>query len=441
MTSLNPVLKVGFQMCEAMKKHTSVPGEKIRQRALDLLEKVHIDDPEGCLEKYPHEFSGGMRQRIMIASSLMMAPALLIADEPTTALDCLVQKDVLDILLDLAHGEGTAILLISHDLAHVAQYANRVLVMEKGKIVEQGPVEKVIGTPAHPYTRKLLSALPQPGPEKEDPAREKMVEIKNLSVDYPIRRKWFFEKQTFKRVLNNVSLDIHMGETLAVVGESGSGKTTIGRAILQLVKPAEGSIQVDYRCVSGDNAPGFEAMSQTVQLIFQDPYSSLSPRQTIEDIIGEPVNTPDREERVREMLDDVGLGPEFATRLPNELSGGQRQRVAIARALINNPKLVIADEPVSALDITIQAQILELLQRLKEKNNFTCLFISHDLGVVEQVADRIIVLYQGQIVEEGCRSDIFNRPQHPYTRALLSALPELKMQGTNSYSLHQRLKK
>jgi len=446
MVSLNPVLKIGYQLCEAMKLHTDKTDVEIKARAIELLTQVRIVDPEGCMQKYPHEFSGGMRQRIMIASSLMTGPSLLIADEPTTALDCLVQKEVLDILSSITRTEKTSVLLITHDLGVVAHYADHVLVMEKGAIVEQGNVSDVLANPRHPYTKKLLSSLPSShiALPRTEVAEDAIVEVKQLSVDYPVRKKWFWEKQTSVRVLDAISLTMQRGETLGVVGESGSGKTTLGRAILQLVKAAEGSITVDGISVTASDAPGHREMSQKIQLIFQDPFSALSPRKTVGAIVMEPLlldkslTKIERHEKTTAMLEDVGLGIGFAERYPNELSGGQRQRVSIARALISEPALVIADEPVSALDVTIQAQVLELLDKLKQKRGFSCLFISHDLAVVGQVADSVAVLYRGKVVEKGSVSDVYANPHHAYTQALFAALPELKATGEGSYGLHQR---
>jgi len=452
MVSLNPTLKIGFQICEAMSHHTSLPYQTIWARAVELLTQVKIKDPEQCMHKFPHEFSGGMRQRIMIASSLMMKPDLLIADEPTTALDCIVQKEVMDILLNTTRNEGTAVLLITHDLGLVAHYASKVLVMEKGNVVEGGKVSNILDKPTHPYTRKLLSSLPhKPEPleaeaeaEAEAETANCIVSIKNLCVDYPIRRQWFWQQQQYNRVLHNINMDMRAGETLAIVGESGSGKTSLGRAILQLVNASKGSISVSGIPITGENPPSLRDMSPIVQLIFQDPYASLSPRQTIGKSISEPLllkpelGKDEITKLTKQALKDVGLPDDYYNRYPNELSGGQRQRVSIARALISKPKLIIADEPVSALDITVQAQILSLLTKLKQKYGFSCIFISHDLSVVEQVADRVVVLLHGHIVEWGSSEALFNRPAHPYTQKLLAALPELQAKGEGSYALHTR---
>lgn len=445
MVSLNPSLRIGYQLCEAMRYHGNKSELEIQHRALYLLERMRIKDAQSCMEKYPHEFSGGMRQRIMIASALMMKPQLLIADEPTTALDCIVQKEVLDTLLEVTQEEGTAVLLISHDLGLVAHYAKRVLVMEKGLAVEQGEVGSVLKQPKHPYTRKLLAALPH---SIERPAiakdRQWAISVQDLCVDYPIRRDWFWQRRKATRVLHNITLQLKKGETLAIVGESGSGKTTLGRAILQLTQVSSGSIKVNGVEVTGADRPSFQTMSQELQLVFQDPFSALSPRRTIAQTVAEPLlrqsnlSQQEIEIQVIQMLAEVGLEPEYASRFPHQLSGGQRQRVSIARALINKPKIIVADEPVSALDITVQAQVLKLLDRLKTKLGFSCIFISHDLAVVEQVADSVVVLYHGRIVEQGSTQEVFAKPAHRYTQQLLSALPELKAVAENSYQLHQR---
>jgi len=445
MVSLNPSLKIGYQLCEAMRYHTDMAAADIEQRALYLLTKMRIKDPESCMGKYPHEFSGGMRQRIMIASALMMKPKLLIADEPTTALDCIVQKEVLDTLLAVCQEEGAAVLLISHDLGLVAHYAQKILVMQQGAVVEQGEVDGVLKTPQHSYTKKLLAALPKKIPRQAEDRNQKLaISVQDLCVEYPIRRDWFWQQQQATRVLHDVTLQLKKGETLAIVGESGSGKSTLGRAILQLTPVSHGSINVNGVDITADQGPNFRTMSQEIQLIFQDPYSALSPRRTIAQTVAEPllqqsdISKTEINSRVISMLAEVGLGAEYASRFPHQLSGGQRQRVSIARALINRPSIIVADEPVSALDITVQSQVLKLLDSLKTKFGFSCIFISHDLGVVEQIADSVVVLYHGRIVEQGSNEEIFTNPAHPYTQQLLSALPELRSVAEDSYQLHQR---
>jgi peptide/nickel transport system ATP-binding protein len=445
MVSLNPTLRIGRQLAEAAEQHTSMSYAEIEERAVDLLDRVRVSDPRAALRRFPHEFSGGMCQRVMIASALMLKPKLVIADEPTTALDRLVQKDVLEILLAVTLQEGAAVLLISHDLGLVAGYADSVAVLKKGCIVEQGPSSQVLARPAHSYTRTLLGSLPASrarGPKAPEP--DVVCSIRNLTVEYPVRRDWFWQKRRYKPVLKGINLDIRRGKTLALVGESGSGKSTIGRAILQLVDVRSGSITLDGVSVATGARPGIRAMSPIVQLIFQNPYAALSPRIRVLETVAEPLLRREDlsrarvRERAQQMLSDVGLDESFAARLPRELSGGQRQRVSIARALIVEPKLVIADEPVSALDMSTQARILELLRQLQERHRFACLFISHDLGVVESIADRVAVLLRGEIVETGDVERLFAAPEHPYTRALLEASPELRKIDDDRYELRSR---
>lgn len=444
MASLNPALKIGYQMCEAAKYHTSMSATEIRERALELLRRVRIRDAESCLGKYPHEFSGGMRQRIMIASALMLKPALLIADEPTTALDCIVQKEVLDIMLEVTREEGTAVLFISHDLGLVAHYADKILVMKQGKQMETGIVSSILNTPSHAYTRSLLAALPRPKQRSPFCEGTPMLRVRDLAVEYPERRTWFWKKQNFKQVLFDINFDVLEGETLAIVGESGSGKSTLGRAILQLLTPCDGLIELNGETLFAVQNPNFKALRKVIQPIFQDPYATLSPRRTIGQSLAEPLKLDKQLEnaeiqsRVEAILGKVHLPSDFSDRFPHELSGGQRQRVAIARALINEPKLVIADEPVSALDITVQAEILKLLDELKKSLGFTLVFISHDLGVVEQIADNVLIMQNGRILEEGPSHAIFSAPAHSYTRQLLEALPELRQIDDNRYALNKR---
>jgi peptide/nickel transport system ATP-binding protein len=383
-----------------------------------------------------------MRQRIMLASVMLLQPDLLIADEPTTALDTLVQRDVLDLMVELTEENGTAVLLISHDLGMVSHYARDVAVMLKGKVVEQGRSADVLSAPKHEYTRRLVDALPRRGVDRERPRRDvqPLVEVRGVVVDYHDRPRLFGRREA-KRAVDGVDLAIGRGETLALVGGSGSGKTTLGRAMVGLVEPAAGSIffrgrKIDWR--SGDTRQQREEM----QIIFQDPYSSLDPRQRVADIVIEPLKldrTMDRgkrEARAREVLAEVGLSTELLRRMPHQLSGGQRQRVAIARAIVRRPAFVVADEPVSALDMTIQKQIHKLIRDLQQRYGFACLFVSHDLGAVEQVADRVAVMQHGKIVEIGDRTDIFDRPRHDYTRRLLDAamLLDRKFAGATAAS-------
>jgi peptide/nickel transport system ATP-binding protein len=441
MTSLNPSMTIGRQLEEGLTLHTNMPAASRRERILAMLQRVGIRDPKGALSAYPHEFSGGMRQRIMLASVMLLKPALLIADEPTTALDAVIQRDVMELMVELTKAEGTAVLLISHDLPMVARYTSRIVVMEKGVVVEQGTTEQILETPQHTYTRKLLSSLPTRGEVREiDTGSAPMISARNIVVDYP-GRKSLFRKGTPKRALHGVSVDIHAGEVVALVGGSGSGKTTLGRTIAGLVKQSSGDILFRGR----ERAADWRDYRLNCQMVFQDPYSSLDPRMTILTLVEEALRlVPDidrtaKKKRAYETLEEVGLGAEYALRYPHELSGGQRQRVAIARAIARRPKFLIADEPVSALDVTVRAQVLTLFSDLQKRYGFSCLFISHDLGVVEQVADRVIVMQDGQIIERGDRNTIFDKPKEAYTRRLLSAIPALDLNETGGVKLKWRL--
>ena len=432
MVSLNPALTVGTQMAEGLKLHRRLPADDIRQRSVEMLKRVQIRDPERCLSAFPHEFSGGMRQRIMLASVMLLRPRLLIADEPTTALDTLVQREVLDIMVELAREEGTAVMLITHNLGLVARYAQRAVVLQRGKLVESGTSQQILAAPRHPYTRQLVDALPRREAATQTAIRgESVIAARGLEVTFGGRRR-FFSRRPSVRAVDGVDLEVRAGETVAVVGGSGSGKTTLGRAMLRLI-PASGG-QVLFRgqnVLSADRAT-LRAFRLGCQLVFQDPYSSLDPRMRVSQTVAEPLRhvpdlgAADRARRVDEVLEEVGLGG-FGRRLPHELSGGQRQRVAIARAIVRRPVFVVADEPVSALDMTIQKQVLTLFRDLQRHRGFACLFISHDLAAVEEVADRVVVMQAGRIVEQGSRDEIFDRAQHPYTKALLAASPALDM--------------
>ena len=431
MVSLNPAHRVGEQMAEGLRLHTQLSAVKIRARCIEMLRRVQIRDPEHCLRAYPHEFSGGMRQRIMLASVMLLRPRLLIADEPTTALDTLTQREVLDLMVELAREEGTAVLLITHNLGLVARYAQRAIVLQRGRLVETGEVRQILYAPADPYTRQLVDALPRRGaPEPDRCAGQPLIQARGLSVVYPGTRVGLFKRRPPHQALEPIDLDIHAGETVAVVGGSGSGKTTLGRAILRLVPAAAGQILFRGEDVVGARGAALHRFRLACQLVFQDPYSSLDPRMRVGDIVAEPLrHLPQLQgdplrRRLDETLDEVGLA-QLARRFPHELSGGQRQRVAIARALVRRPAFVVADEPVSALDMTIQAQVLSLFQDLQKHHGFACMFVSHDLAAVEQIADRVVVMASGRIVEQGTRDQIFDHPQHEYTRALLQAAPVL----------------
>jgi peptide/nickel transport system ATP-binding protein len=441
MTSLNPSMLMGRQLEEGLILHTPLTASERRDRILDMLARVGIGDPKSALTSYPHEFSGGMRQRIMLASVMLLKPALLIADEPTTALDAVVQRDVMELMVDLTRAEGTAVLLISHDLPMVARYTSRMVVMEKGVIVERGATEQILEAPRNPYTRKLLSSLPIRGSVRFfHQTTAPVISARNIVIDYPGRRG-LLKKGLPKRALHGISVDVYEGEVVALVGGSGSGKTTLGRTIAGLIAPTGGEILFDGKPRDTD----WFDYRMNCQMVFQDPYSSLDPRQTIFSLVQEALRlVPNlaksaKTARALETLDEVGLGAEYAMRYPHELSGGQRQRVAIARAIARRPRFLIADEPVSALDVTVRAQILALFSALQKRYGFSCLFISHDLGVVEQVADRVVVMQDGRIVEQGKRDQIFDGPQHPYTQRLLAAIPALELNACGGVKLKWRV--
>jgi peptide/nickel transport system ATP-binding protein len=428
MVSLNPALTIGRQLAEGLKLHEGLSDREVRARCVEMLTRVRIADPERCLDAYPHEFSGGMRQRIMLASVLLLKPRLLIADEPTTALDTLSQREVMELMVELARLNGVAVLLITHDLGLVAKYAQRVVVLEKGIQVEAGATRQVLGAPQHPYTRKLVDALPRRA-EVRPTATEAapLLEVRGAAIEYAGKTR-LLGRAPPKRVVKGVDLVIGAGEIVAVVGASGSGKSTLGRAVLGLKPLADGAIVydgVDLAAMTGEQRRAFR---REAQLVFQDPFSSLDPRMRIGDTVGAALrNIPgltaaERRDRVREVLEAVSL-PGFEDRLPHQMSGGQRQRVAIARAVVSRPRLVVADEPVSALDMTIQQQVLGLFQALQAQYGFACLFITHDLGVVEQIAGRVYVMSEGRIVEQGPVEAVFDSPQDAYTQALLAATP------------------
>ncbi|MBC9205499.1 ABC transporter ATP-binding protein [Roseomonas aerophila] len=432
MVSLNPALTIGAQMEEGMALHTSLSKAEIRAACIAMLKRVQIRDPEQCLAAYPHEFSGGMRQRIMLASVMMLKPALLIADEPTTALDTLSQREILDLMVGLARHEGTAVLLITHNLGLVARYADRAIVMQRGRIVEQGGARALLSSPREAYTKALVDALPRrvprtgSRPERASP----VLEARGLQVHYQGRQRLFRRTPAVKAV-DGVDLALYPGETVALVGGSGSGKTTLGRAMLRLVQPTGGQLFFRGKEVTQQRDDDYRRFRLSCQIVFQDPYSSLDPRQRIGSIVMEPLrhepglSPQQKRERVLKTFEDVGL-PGFEERFPHQLSGGQRQRVAIARAIVRHPALVVADEPVSALDMTVQKQILTLFRKLQQERGFACLFVSHDLAAVEEIADRVVVMQHGKLVEEGDRDSIFDAPVHPYTQALLEAAPRLE---------------
>ncbi|MDH2328808.1 ABC transporter ATP-binding protein [Cereibacter sp. SYSU M97828] len=415
---LNPVYTVGWQIAEIMTTH-GTPGAEAKARALALLKRVGLPEPEVAMGKYPHQFSGGQRQRLMIAMAMACKPDILIADEPTTALDVTVQAQILALMEELQHETGMGLLLITHDLGVVAEIADRVVVMNGGRIVEEGGAAEVYRNPKHPYTKKLIDAAPGKGamPEERDRSAQPLLKVENLQLSYG----------AFK-ALKGASFNIMPGETVAVVGESGSGKSTLARAILRLEEPDGGRALYNGKDLVTMGARELYGLRRDIQMVFQDPTQSLNPRMTVFQLISEawvihPDILPKREwkERVGELLVKVGLSREMAQRYPHQFSGGQRQRIAIARALAMEPKLIICDEAVSALDVSIQAQVIALLEGLRREFDLSYLFIAHDLPVVKDFADRVIVMKSGQIVEEGTVRQVFENPAQPYTRALLAA--------------------
>ncbi len=458
MTSLNPVFTIGNQIAETLILHQGLSPAQARAQALALLEKVRLPDAARLLDAYPHALSGGMRQRAMIAMALSCQPALLIADEPTTALDVTIQAQILNIIRALQRDLNTAVIFITHDMGVVAQMADDVVVMWRGRQVEQGPVDQIFKSPQHPYTRALLAAVPRLGSQRGQalPRRmpltllegERLIEVgteqvqdtvdpaspiltvEKLSTRFDIAHSLLGRVTHRVHAVEEVSFSIYPGETLALVGESGSGKTTIGKTLQQLVQAASGTIRFAGHDIRRLGAAGRRQLHQDIQYIFQDPFASLDPRKTIGFSIAEPIMTHKLlsdpkavQRRLAELLECVGLRPEHSQRYPHEFSGGQRQRICIARALACNPKLIIADESVSALDVSIQAQIIDLLMALQAQRGLAYLFITHDMAVVERISHRVAVMYLGQIVEIGARQDIFENPQHPYTRKLLAAVP------------------
>jgi peptide/nickel transport system ATP-binding protein len=510
MTSLNPVMSVGYQVAESLIEHKGLIGVAARQRALELLDAVGIPDVERRYDEYPHQLSGGMKQRVMIAIALAGDPELLIADEPTTALDVTIQSQVLDLLRTLQRERGMAVMLITHDLGVVSGMADRVAVMYAGQLVEVAPRDVFFEQPGHPYSAKLFATVPESGKRDErltvipgsvpplnqafrgcrfadrcdqawercraeqpdwhragdgqlvrchlaDPAGaipgtrsvklettvdsipggspaagKLLLELEDLKVHFPIHRGLFKRVAGYVRAVDGVSFSIPVGQTLALVGESGCGKTTVGKGLLQLLKSTAGSVRFEGRELTGLKGEALRKSRSDFQIIFQDPFSSMNPRMSVGDIIAEGMvaqrigdNRVVRQQRVAQLLEQVGLHSEHARRYPHEFSGGQRQRICIARALAVEPKLVVCDEPTSALDVSVQAQILNLLQDLKQQLGLSYLFITHDLSVVSYLADRVAVMYLGRIVEEGSVVDVLDAPNHPYTRALLSAVPQI----------------
>jgi microcin C transport system ATP-binding protein len=437
MTSLNPLHTIEKQIGEILLLHGGLVGAKARARTIELLTQVGIPDPEGRLQSFPHQLSGGQRQRVMIAMALANEPDLLIADEPTTALDVTVQAQILKLLKDLQSRLGMAILFITHDLGIVRKVADRVCVMKQGKIVEQGAVEAVFSAPQHPYTRELIAAEPKGEPAPLNPHGDVMIRTDDLKVWFPIKRGVLRKVVGHIKAVDGVTIEVRRGETLGIVGESGSGKTTLGLALLRLIS-SDGPIVFMGNKLQGLKFKEMRPFRRDMQIVFQDPYGSLSPRMSIADIIEEglPIHQPqlsraEREERVVRALIEVGLDPQTRFRYPHEFSGGQRQRIAVARAVVLEPTFVVLDEPTSALDMLIQAQIVDLLRDLQQRKNLTYLFISHDLKVVAALASKLIVMRNGKVVEEGPSAEIFERPKSPYTKALFSAAFNLEAAPSN----------
>lgn len=449
MTALNPVFTVERQLTEGLRVHKGLSKIEARKRAVELLRQVRIPEPERRLKQYPHELSGGMRQRVVIAMALACEPKLLVADEPTTALDVTIQAEILALLDRLKRETNTAVMFITHDMAVVAQMADRVVVMFRGQKVEEGPVAEIFNSPKHPYTKALLAAVPKLGEMKDKVFPEPMklvgrqqVEIKpiiggksdllkveNLVTRFPVRGGFFRKLIANVHAVEDVSFTLKKGTTLSLVGESGCGKSTVGRSILRLVQPTSGKVFINEKNILDLDPNGLRKARLDMQMIFQDPFASLNPKMKLLNQVAEPMWNYDifggqeLQERVEMLFDRVELPRSFLNRYPHELSGGQRQRVAIARALALNPKLIIADESVSALDVSVQAQVLNLMMELQCDLGVSFLFISHDMAVVERVSHDVAVMYLGRIVEIGPRQAIFENPQHPYTKALIRAVP------------------
>lgn len=436
MTSLNPVMTIGSQIGEVITEHKRSQGNAVRGKVIELLTRVGIPNPEKRIDDYPHQLSGGQRQRVMIAIALAGEPDLLIADEPTTALDVTIQAQILDLLRELQQQTGMALWLITHDFGIVADMADHIAVMRKGKLVEQAPRHTFFQRPAHPYTRALFDALPSMESCRErSPAggHECLLQVENFRVHYPIRKGVFKRVVDHVRAVDGVSFALDKGKTLALVGESGCGKTTLGKAILQLLPNAGGEIRFDGIDMKSLHGEALRRKRAEMQIIFQDPFSSMNPRMLVGNIIAEGMRSLLRERlsegdvrrRVERLLEQVGLPADARLRYPHEFSGGQRQRICIARALAVSPRLIVCDEPTSALDVSVQAQIIGLLRQLQQEQGLSYLFISHDLAVVAELADEVAVMFQGRIVETGPVADVLTRPREKYTQELIEAVPRV----------------
>jgi peptide/nickel transport system ATP-binding protein len=428
MTALNPVMRVGDQIEEVLKVHSTMSPQERSERVLGILRDVHMPDPASIRNAYPHQLSGGQRQRVMIAMALVMEPALLVADEPTTALDVTTQAQILRLMKDLQRDHNTGVLFITHDFGVVAEIADRVVVMQNGLVVETGDARKVLRNPQHPYTRMLISSVPSmtPRARRPDPTSATVLKTHNLEMVYG--GKSFFQKSRIVRAAHEVNIDVKRGETLGIVGESGSGKSTVARCIVRLIEPTGGNIYLDDADIAHLPTSSLRRHRKRVQIVFQDPYRSLNPRRSVGDSIAEgPMNfglsKAKAWDRAKDLMTLVGLDPRAVDRYPYQFSGGQRQRICIARALAMEPELLIADEAVSALDVSVQAQVLELLDDVRKKFDLAMLFITHDLRVAAQVCDRVAVMHKGEVVEYGTATEVFAAPRHAYTRSLFDAAP------------------
>ena len=464
MTSLNPVQKCGTQVMEAIRLHKNLSRKEAKEKTIDLFREVLLPRPEKIFDSYPHQISGGQKQRVMIAMAISCEPKLLIADEPTTALDVTVQKTILEILKNLQSKYGMSVIFITHDLGVIAEIANRIVVMYKGEIVEQGAVYPIFSNPQHPYTKGLIACRPpmEIRPEKLPTIHDfldsttefsyknisnnqrliqhqqlysklPVLQIQEVKTYFPASKNIFGKARSFVKAVDNVSFDVYRGETLGLVGESGCGKTSLGRTLLKMVKNSGGKILYEGEDISTISGSKMIKLRRKMQIIFQDPYSSLNPRLTVGQAIMEPMevhniitNAKERRKRAIELLNRVSLGEEHFNRYPHEFSGGQRQRIVIARTLSMNPDFIVCDESVSALDVSVQAQVLNLLNELKHEFGFTYIFISHDLSVVRYMSDRIVVMKEGKIIEMGEADDLYNHPTQEYTKSLINAIPKLK---------------
>ena len=471
MTSLNPVKTCGDQVTEAIRIHRDISQSEAERKTIELFEQVKLPDPSSILHRYPHEISGGQKQRVMIAMAISCRPALLIADEPTTALDVTVQKAILKLIRELQQTQRMSVIYITHDLGLVSEIADKVIVMYKGEVVEAGSIKDIFLNPQHPYTKALLSCRPdasskgkrlpvisdflvdENGNDDEKSGKKHQVEsfryqeksdiletthpvlkVENLKVYFPTKKNFFGKILNEFKAVDDVSFTINKGETVGLVGESGCGKTTLGRSLIRLIEPTSGNIYFNGKNIADIPGDQLRKMRKDIQIIFQDPYGSLNPRITIGEAINEPMKIhsilPDRKQRkekIIELLEKVDLRPEYFNRYPHEFSGGQRQRICIARALSLNPDFIICDESVSALDVSVQAQVLNLLNDLKAELGFTCIFISHDLGVVHYISDRIMVMNKGKIEETGSADEIYFNPKKEYTQKLIAAIPKVKI--------------